>query len=72
MHSYRRYATLADSPVATDAVIIRTYAQDKEFFHTDNELGLRPMDKFLTDIDVAVGFQNHTNGVWALIPKNAA
>lgn len=72
VHSYRRYATLADSPVATDAVIIRTYAQDKEFFHSDNELGLRPMDKFLSDIDVSVGFQDHGRGVWALLPKNAA
>lgn len=71
LKNYKRLKTLANTPLAADAAIIRTYAQGMPWYSSDidNELGLPPRDSYLEDIDVAIGYSNAESGMWALIPK---
>lgn len=67
-----RYNSLAGSPVAADAAIIRTYMAHKvaEPFG-QNELGIKREDMYHDEIDVAMGFAHSTSTVWLLIPDVA-
>lgn len=66
-----RYKSLADSPLAADAAMIRTYLESKpNLFDTESELGISLKDVYLPDIDVAVGFRSYNTGTWALLPKH--
>lgn len=64
----KRYSTLVDTPVAADAMIIRTYFDGKGQPDTDNELHIRRNDKFHSEIDVAQGYNNYRE-LFVLIPK---
>jgi len=64
----KRYSTLADTPLAGDAMIIRTYFDGKGQPDTDNELHIRRNDKFHHEIDVAQGYNNYRE-LFVLIPK---
>lgn len=64
-----RYKTLADSPLAATAMMIRTYAEGKGF--TDNnDLKLPWSDRFYSDLDIATGYSNRDLGLWVVIPKH--
>lgn len=69
LKNHARHKTLTNTPLAADAAIIRTYAQGMPWYNSENELGLALRDSFLFDIDVAIGYSNFENGMWALIPK---
>ena len=66
----KRYETLSDTPIASQVMMIRTYTQSKSWYESSNELGMKYMDQYLDDIDVAVGYRNRENGLWVLIPKH--
>lgn len=66
-----RYDSLADSPLAADAVIIRTYTSSQSWYEKDNELGFPMQDKYHEEIDVGVGYSSHETGWWTVLPKNA-
>lgn len=71
-----RYDSLMNTPYAGDAAIIRTYASvhgiDPEW---PNELGLRRIDHYYEEIDIAVGYDTRlivgTSSFWVLIPNAA-
>jgi hypothetical protein len=65
----KRYATLADTPLAGDAMIIRTYFDGKGSPDTDNELHIRRNDRFHHEIDIAQGYNNYRE-LFVLIPKH--
>lgn len=66
----RRYETLSDSPVSTEAVIMRTYAQGQNWFDSDNELGVPMRDMYIEDLDMSMGYINGNR--WLIIPKRPA
>lgn len=63
----KRYTTLADTELATDAAIIRTYMQAK-FPGETNELGVPRTDKYFEEVDVSVGYSGNYF-TWVLIPE---
>lgn len=66
----KRYSTLADTSVAADAMIIRTYLDGKTSrSDKENELGMNHNDEFHHEIDVAQGYNNYRE-LFALIPKH--
>jgi hypothetical protein len=65
----KRYSTLVDTPVAADAMIIRTYFDGKGQPDKDNELHMRRGDRFHSEIDIAQGYNNYRE-MFVLIPKN--
>ena len=65
----KRYSTLADTPLAGDAMIIRTYLDGKGSPDKDNELHIRRNDHFHHKIDVAQGYNNYRE-LFVLIPKH--
>lgn len=66
-----RHATLKTTRHAALAMMVRTYVEGKyQLFDPNNELGLRRMDKYLEDLDVAVGYSNNQS-IWMVVPKNA-
>ena len=65
----KRYSTLADTPLAGDAMIIRTYFDGKGSPDKDNELHIRRNDHFHHEIDVAQGYNNYKE-LFVLIPKH--
>ena len=64
-----RYKTLADSPLAATAMMIRTYAEGKGYTD-DNDLKLPWNDRFYTDLDIGTGYQSRELGLWVVIPKH--
>lgn len=67
----KRYNKLSESPIAADAVMIRTYLESKtNLFDRDNEIGISCKDIYLPDIDVAVGYMSASQGTWVAIPKH--
>jgi len=64
-----RYKTLADSPLAATAMMIRTYAEGKGYTD-DNELKLPWRDHFYSDLDIGTGYQSRELGLWVVIPKH--
>lgn len=64
----KRYTTLANSEIATDAAIIRTYMQGTTRYEADNELGMGKGDKYYDEIDVATGYGSDTM-LWVLMPE---
>lgn len=66
--SVKRYSTLADTPLAADAMIIRTYFDGKGNPDNDNELHMRRNDHYHHEIDVAQGYDNYRE-LFVLIPK---
>jgi hypothetical protein len=72
MSDVTRYNSLRDSPLASEAAIIRTYMQGKtESPFLDNELNMRLADEYHADIDVACGYSSSTESFWVLIPNQA-
>jgi hypothetical protein len=72
MSDVTRYNSLRDSPLASEAAIIRTYMQDKVSSpFLDNELNMRLEDAYHADIDVACGYSSPTESFWVLIPNHA-
>jgi hypothetical protein len=63
----KRYTTLADTELATDAAIIRTYMQAK-FPGETNELGVPRTDKYFEEVDISVGYSGNYF-TWVLIPE---
>lgn len=66
---FTRYSSLADSPVAADAAIIRTFMQGRNDANPENELMLPWADRYLNDLDIAIGYQSRNSGMWVVIPK---
>jgi hypothetical protein len=64
-----RYKTLADSPLAATAMMIRTYAEGKGYTD-DNDLKLPWTDRFYSDLDIGTGYQSRELGLWVVIPKH--
>lgn len=64
----KRYSTLVDTPLAADAMIIRTYFDGKGNPEKDNELHMRRNDHYHHEIDVAQGYHNYKE-LFVLIPK---
>lgn len=67
--SVTRYKTLADSPLAATAMMIRTYAEGKGYTE-DNDLKLPWTDRFYTNLDIGTGYQSRELGLWVVIPKH--
>lgn len=67
--NHRRYDSLADSPIAADAAMIRTYMQSHPHGTDDNELGITARDEYYEDLDVSIGYLSGNSGTWLLIPK---
>lgn len=68
----KRYLTLRDVPqIAQDVPLIRAWAEGKDFFESNNELGLPVRDTYHSEIDVACGYTHNNDGGWFLIPKEA-
>lgn len=65
----KRYNSLADSPLAATAVMIKTYMQGQPHYEKNNDLGLIWNDKFYQEIDIATGYCNRDH-LWVAIPKN--
>jgi len=67
----KSYSTLKDVPeVAVDAMMIATYMQGKSTersYSNRNELFIGRIDKYLSELDIGVGFRNQV--VWVAIPK---
>lgn len=66
----KRYNSLADSPVAPTATMIKTFMQGGPCYDNSNELGVMRQDKYFQDIDIAVGYSRAPE-LWVAIPKNA-
>jgi hypothetical protein len=68
----KRYATLAESPLAADALMIRTYMEGGTMnqYQAENELKLRPCDMYFQELDVAVGYTMREE-FFVLIPMTA-
>jgi hypothetical protein len=64
----KRYTTLADTEIAADAAIIRTYMQGHRFYEAGNELGLPKNDRYYDEIGVATGYATDTM-LWVLMPE---
>lgn len=66
-----RYQSMADSPLAATAMMIRTYAEGKLNVDTDaNDFRLPWGDKYYSDIDIATGYSGREQGLWIVIPKH--
>lgn len=63
----KRYVSLSETEVATDAAIIRTYMQSKDVHDNTNELGMPRRDMFFSDIDVSIGYASGTM-LWVVFP----
>lgn len=66
----KRYASLADSPIADLAVMIKSYMQGTQHYDQYNDLGVLRTDRFFPEIDIATGYARHQE-LWVAIPKNA-
>lgn len=66
----KRYNSLADSPIAPTATMIKTFMQGTSQYDSGNDLGVLRQDKYFPDIDIAVGYSKHQE-LWVAIPKNA-
>lgn len=66
----KRYASLKETEYAPTVAMIRSYLEGKpKLFDKDNEFGVRYMDHYLEDMDIAVGHSN--NKLVVLLPKHA-
>lgn len=66
----KRYASLTETEHAPTVAMIRSYLEGKpKLFDKDNEFGVRYMDHYLEDMDIAVG--NSNNKLVVLLPKHA-
>jgi hypothetical protein len=69
--SLKSYSSLKEVPeVAVDAMMIATYMQGKSTdrsYSNRNELFIGRIDKYLSELDIGVGFRNQV--VWVAIPK---
>jgi hypothetical protein len=69
--SLKSYSSLKDVPeVAVDAMMIATYMQGKSTdrsYSNRNELFIGRIDKYLSELDIGVGYRNQV--VWVAIPK---
>ena len=65
----KRYSTLVDSPIASTAVMLRTYLKNQPTSGraAENELGVTNTDHYYSDIDLAVGYSNYRE-IFSLIP----
>ena len=68
--SLKRYNSLADSPIAPTATMVKTFMQGTPHYDSSNDLGVTRQDKYFSDIDIAVGYAKHQE-LWVAIPKNA-
>jgi hypothetical protein len=64
-----RYQSMADSPLAATAMIVRTYAEGKSEVGA-NDFKLPWSDKYYSDIDIATGYSGRDQGLWVVIPKH--
>lgn len=65
----KRYNSLADSPIADLAVMIRAHFQGTQHYDQHNELGVICADKFYPEIDISTGYSRHQE-FWVAIPKH--
>lgn len=65
-----RYTSLADSPLAVTAMMIRAYGEGQNWDGEDKDIKLPWADKYYPDIDIATGYSGRDLGVWLLIPKH--
>jgi hypothetical protein len=69
--SLKSYSSLKEVPeVAVDAMMIATYMQGKSTersYSNRNELFIGRVDKYLSELDIGVGYRNQI--VWVAIPK---
>jgi hypothetical protein len=65
----KRYNSLADSPIADLAVMIKTHFQGTQHYDQYNDLGVIRADKFYPEIDIATGYSRHQE-FWVAIPKH--
>jgi hypothetical protein len=63
---------LAESPLAADALMIRTFMESGTMtqYHSDNELKLRACDQYFQELDIAVGYTLREE-FFVLIPTTA-
>ena len=66
----KRYNSLADSPIAPTATMIKTFMQGTSYYDSSNDLGVMRQDRYFPDIDIAVGYTKHQE-LWVAIPKFA-
>lgn len=65
----KRYNSLADSPIADLAVMIRAHFQGTQYYDQSNELGVMRNDKFYPEIDISTGY-SRPHEFWVAIPKH--
>jgi hypothetical protein len=66
----KRYASLKETEYAPTVAMIRSYLEGRpKLFDKDNEFGVRYMDQYLEDMDIAVG--HSSNKLVVLLPKHA-
>lgn len=66
----KRYNSLADSPLASTATMIKTYFQGTLHYDGTNDLGVIMSDKYYPDIDISTGYINRGE-LWVAIPKHS-
>lgn len=68
----KRYATLSESPVAAEALMIRTFMDTSAMsqYQADNELKLRHCDRYFEELDIAAGYTMREE-FFVLIPLTA-
>lgn len=69
----KRYTTLSESPVAAEALMIRTFMESgamSSYQSEDNELKLRHCDRYFQELDIAAGYTMREE-FFVLIPLTA-
>jgi hypothetical protein len=65
----KRYNSLADSPIADMAVMIRTHFQGTLHHDQHNDLGILRAGTYYREIDISTGYARHEQ-LWVAIPKH--
>lgn len=66
----KRYNSLADSPIADLAVMIKTHMMGLPHYDAKNDLGVLISDRYYKEIDISTGYTTR-ECVWVAIPKHA-
>lgn len=66
----KRYNSLADSPIADIAVMVKTHMMGMPHYDSKNDLGVLLADRYYNEIDISTGYTSR-DCVWVAIPKHA-
>jgi hypothetical protein len=66
------YETLAGTPYAGFAAMLRSYMEGNPHHSDANELGISTVDKYIPEMDISIGYDIRDHGSWVLIPKQHA